>query len=630
MKKAQYFYLLRRGFFSGGGLDSDYQAVLDYATSQGWDLPSTEQQTYQSTLLRTLKNIGVWDKLDRFFLHTTDSRNFARIDWVNPSSSPVAVNGDIGGTLGFTDNEGFHTDGVSYLNYRYNPTNDAVNVSQNSMTVGMYEWAVSSSNAGLLIGSDDASNDVVLTANFGGNAFLALNDDSTGFTPSITYKSGLYVGIRDGATSLRFYDADGTEYLDADPSTGLNSVDFAALKYGASSFSSTDVRAGLFFVGSEMVSEVSQLYTAVGDYYSSLNELLKPSNTVAPVISGTLNVGETLTTTNGTWDNSPTAYSYQWLRGGAAISGATSNTYTLVSVDEDEFISCKVTASNVYGSTDATSAQTAAIGPSLFSGLLDDYSGAAAAYSLRLLRSGYSGNAIKVRRASDNEERDIGFRNNELDTSTLETFSLGSDCFVTTWYDQSGSNNATQTTASSQPKIVSSGSTILENGKPAVSYDSSDDILIISNASSMQIIGNMYWAQVCNGVSANNQGLFIKRIDDNNREYEFRYSSSTQFSYLDSANRKDFSITSSTAQRLHSINRIGNTSIDLTINGSAFTQQSLTGTQATTSSNVGVGGRPDPAFYYGGKMQEILLYAVDQSSNRSGIETNINDFYSIY
>ena len=312
MKKAQYFYLLRRGFFSGGGLDSDYQAVLDYATSQGWDLPSTEQQTYQSTLLRTLKNIGVWDKLDRFFLHTTDSRNFARIDWVNPSSSPVAVNGDIGGTLGFTDNEGFHTDGVSYLNYRYNPTNDAVNVSQNSMTVGMYEWAVSSSNAGLLIGSDDASNDVVLTANFGGNAFLALNDDSTGFTPSITYKSGLYVGIRDGATSLRFYDADGTEYLDADPSTGLNSVDFAALKYGASSFSSTDVRAGLFFVGSEMVSEVSQLYTAVGDYYSSLNELLKPSNTVAPVISGTLNVGETLTTTNGTWDNSPTAYSYQW------------------------------------------------------------------------------------------------------------------------------------------------------------------------------------------------------------------------------------------------------------------------------------------------------------------------------
>ena len=355
MKKATYFYLLRRGFFSGGGLDSDYKAVLDYATSQGWDLPSTEQQRYQSTLLRTLKNIGVWEKLDRFFLHTTDSRNFARIDWVNPSSNPVAVNGDVGGTLQFTDNQGFHTDGVSYLNYRYNPTNDGVNVSQNSMTVGMYEWAVSSSNAGLLIGSDDASNDVVLTANFGGNAFLALNDDSTGFTPSITYKTGLYVGIRDGATSLRFYDADGTEYLDADPSTGLNSVDFAALKYGASSFSSTDVRAGLFFVGSEMVSEVSQLYTAVGDYYSSLNELLKPSNTVAPVISGTAERGETLTTTNGTWDNSPTAYSYQWQRDDINISGATSSTYVLVADDDNTNITCVVSATNNYGTRTATS-----------------------------------------------------------------------------------------------------------------------------------------------------------------------------------------------------------------------------------------------------------------------------------
>jgi hypothetical protein len=37
--------------------------------------------------------------------------------------------------------------------------------------------------------------------------------------------------------------------------------------------------------------------------------------------------------------------------------------------------------------------------------LLDTYSGAAAAYSLRLLRSAYTGDAIRVRRASDNTER---------------------------------------------------------------------------------------------------------------------------------------------------------------------------------------------------------------------------------
>jgi|DEB0MinimDraft_6_1074348.scaffolds.fasta_scaffold19752_1 hypothetical protein len=630
MKKAQYFYLLRRGFFSGGGLDSDYQAVLDYATSQGWDLPSAEQQTYQSALLRTLKKIGVWDKLDRFFLHTTDSRNFARIDWVNPSSNPVAVNGDIGGTLGFTDNEGFHTDGVSYLNYRYNPTSDGVNVSQNSMSVGMYEWAVSSSNAGLLIGSDDASNDVVLTANFGGNAFLALNDDSTGFTPSITYKTGLYVGIRDGATSLRFYDADGTEYLDADPSTGLNSVDFAALKYGASSFSSTDVRAGLFFVGSEMVAEVSQLYTAVGDYYSSLNELLKPSNTAIPVISGTLNVGKTLTTTNGTWDNSPTAYSYQWLRGGAAISGATSSTYVLVGADEDEFISCKVTASNVYGSADATSAQTTAIGPSLFSGLLDDYSGAAAAYSLRLLRSGYSGNAIKVRRASDNTEQDIGFVDNELDTSSLESFCSGTDGFVTTWYDQSGSNNAAQTTASKQAKIVSSGSTITQNGKPTLEFDSSSsqDFDVSISISTTEYSNFIVEAsddapntstQVMYGVSTSVFYTRLRSID-----LESRVSSSPIINLDD-----DFAYTTSQQYLISIINGAsqGAHYIDGSIGNKSPKDTSTSG--GITSSTLSLASA-NGAFYFNGKIQEMVFYFNDESTNQTGIETNINNFYSIF
>lgn len=271
MKQSTFYYLLRRGAFGGGGLDSDYKAVLDVATGNGWSLPSDEQQLLHSTLIRQLKSCGAWAKMDRFFLHTNDAdRNFSRIDWVDPATSQIAINGNGAGTLGWTSNEGFYTDGVSYVNYRYNPTTDGVNVSQNSMSVGMYEHTISASNAGLLIGSDDASNDVVLTANYGGNAFLALNDDSTGFTPSITYKAGLYMGVRNASNQLYFYDADGTQYADADPSTGLNSVDFSALKYGASLFSSNDVRAGLFFVGGEMSAEVGDVYNAVNQYFNAI------------------------------------------------------------------------------------------------------------------------------------------------------------------------------------------------------------------------------------------------------------------------------------------------------------------------------------------------------------------------
>jgi len=104
-----------------------------------------------------------------------------------------------------------------------------------------------------------------------------------------------------------------------------------------------------------------------------------------------------------------------------------------------------------------------------FTGLLDTYTGAAAAYSLRLLRSAYTGYAIKVRRASDNTEQDIGFSNNELDTTTLASFCSGTDGFVQTIYDQSGNgNNYTQDTLARQGQIVSSGSVILLNSKPVI------------------------------------------------------------------------------------------------------------------------------------------------------------------
>ena len=48
------------------------------------------------------------------------------------------------------------------------------------------------------------------------------------------------------------------------------------------------------------------------------------------------------------------------------------------------------------------------VAPSI-SYLLDTYTGAAAAYSLRKLRSAYTGSAIRVRRSSDNIETNIEY-----------------------------------------------------------------------------------------------------------------------------------------------------------------------------------------------------------------------------
>jgi surface protein len=76
-----------------------------------------------------------------------------------------------------------------------------------------------------------------------------------------------------------------------------------------------------------------------------------PVNTVEPVVSGTTTLGSVLTTTNGTWTNSPTSFTYKWRRGASIISGATSSTYTLVYADSSASISSEVTAINAGGST---------------------------------------------------------------------------------------------------------------------------------------------------------------------------------------------------------------------------------------------------------------------------------------
>lgn len=86
--------------------------------------------------------------------------------------------------------------------------------------------------------------------------------------------------------------------------------------------------------------------------------VLPPSNTMAPVISGTQVVGSSLSSTTGTWTGTaPITYTYQWYRGVTLISGATSSSYTLVQADAGNAsnITCQVTATNGGGSATATS-----------------------------------------------------------------------------------------------------------------------------------------------------------------------------------------------------------------------------------------------------------------------------------
>lgn len=87
-----------------------------------------------------------------------------------------------------------------------------------------------------------------------------------------------------------------------------------------------------------------------------------PVNTVAPSITGTATVGQTLTGADGTWTGRETPFlSYEWLRDDVAISGATAETYEIVADDTGAVIKFRVTGTNWTDAVAATSAGTAAV-----------------------------------------------------------------------------------------------------------------------------------------------------------------------------------------------------------------------------------------------------------------------------
>jgi hypothetical protein len=258
--------------------------------------------------------------------------------------------------------------------------------------------------------------------------------------------------------------------------------------------------------------------------------------------------------------------------------------------------------------------------------LLDDYPNAAAAYSLRKLRSAYTGSAIEVRNDSG-VHLDIGFVDVELDTETLLTHCGSGNGTVSKWYDQSGNaRNATQATAINQPQIVSSGSVILENGKPALDFDRFQrcDVPSISiNFDNLSIIG------VLKSDNSGTNGFAFANPDPDRLYMGYTAGGILYFGYDDSAVKFNLG-TATTNEQL--IELYAGTNANAYINTIASTQITSATTSITTT-DLSIGSyirNPVINNYYDGRIKEIILYTSDQSSNRTGIENNINDFYSIY
>jgi len=274
----------------------------------------------------------------------------------------------------------------------------------------------------------------------------------------------------------------------------------------------------------------------------------------------------------------------------------------------------------------------------LFRGLLDQYGGASAAYSLRALSSGWlAGDVVEVRRSSDGTLQD--FTASQITNGDLLTFCGVGDGFVSTWYDQSGNGvDQTNTTTTNQPKIVSAGALITRDGVVTVVNDGVDDKL--ANAVDTQLVNATDGTWTCFSVAAGDTAYA------GTRGYIFSHDGLTRVAQMQklTGNKLD-AITFNTATaaftdssgttgigsmvQLSSVRRA--TDIEAYVNGSSDgattttgTPKALPDTSALWARDISLSGNNTIV-----NIAEVIVFGSDMSADRAAIEAEQKAYYNV-
>jgi len=289
---------------------------------------------------------------------------------------------------------------------------------------------------------------------------------------------------------------------------------------------------------------------------------------------------------------------------------------------------------NTFGADHSATASSATF-------LLDDYPGAAAAYSVRLLSSTYSGPLVRIRKDTGGQpEKDFyPDSNNELSLNssdgggtTLGSWIGSNDGYVVTWYDQTLNSlglDLEQSSASAQPQIVIGGSLNVVNSKPSLNFDGSNWMNTVSldvadgiaQPWSITHIGksNTLTPQAFAGVWAN-QNLEARLLFDGSSPVN--YFIQAGFNGTDGNIDTNQHVFNTIFDFPNSISKFYKDNSEEILSANTPANRDFRG---FTLGSVNTGGtRP-----VNHEFQEVILYP-NELSDINGINTNINDYFNIY
>ena len=236
--------------------DPAYQAVLDFATSEGDTLPSANQQILQNNLLRALKTFGIWNKLDSFAMFATDGDvGFSLICWKRLVKM-TAVNSPT-----FTANEGFTGNGTSSrINSGFTPDGSG-NYKLNAASFGVFV-KTQGTNSEFLAGA--GSNTRMRAA---GSSLNRINSSSINGTFNFNILGLSHLNkssatdvqcIVNGVTSNRTVTNEGLE------------GEFTFLDFTSGGAGPSDAQISLGFIGGDLSAEAADFSAAFNTYISSI------------------------------------------------------------------------------------------------------------------------------------------------------------------------------------------------------------------------------------------------------------------------------------------------------------------------------------------------------------------------
>lgn len=255
-----------------------------------------------------------------------------------------------------------------------------------------------------------------------------------------------------------------------------------------------------------------------------------------------------------------------------------------------------------------------------FTAVLDDYTGATHAYSLRLTNSSYTGNAISISRASDSATTGIGFDGEDLDIAAINTFCSGTTCYVDTLYDQIGSTDLASIYGATSV-IYESGAVTTQNGKSAIKTYGDYFFTLSEEYSNFVTSSQNYNISVSSYDGVTDAAPFL--IGENGVDGSGNgFGASAGVSYNDGAvYAYDFVYGASAGTYIVESVYASSSSLNMYINNTAITpdlsQNGSFSPSGTTTLLVGA------CEYF----QEMLNWNSDQSSNRSGIYTNVSTYW---